>query len=318
MATDVGVKRSETMRGLLTYRPWRGELGSTWRGVWAITRQSLSMMFRRKMFWGLYALGLLMFFMFFFGQYMLFWAQSQASQNSLRVFGKRTTPGELIEVFREKLELNGSGLTYRSFIFYQGYVVMMILAFAGSIIIGNDVNHRSLPYYLSKPISVWHYLIGKGLAVSVLVNLMTTLPALVLYFQYGFLDSYNYFSNSWRLFFGILAYGGLMTIVLTLILLATAVRMKKTVPLVLTWTTLFFFLRRLTRALVVRFNFDPRWRLIDVWNDLFLIGSRTLGISHSTMKRQPAPWEAGLVLGVVCALCLLYLFKRIRAVEVIR
>jgi len=35
------------------------------------------MMFRRKLFWALYALGLLMFFMFFFGQYLLACAETQ-------------------------------------------------------------------------------------------------------------------------------------------------------------------------------------------------------------------------------------------------
>src|SRR5262249_19328340 len=141
---------------------------------------SLWMIIRRKLFWGLYGLGLLIFFMFFFGQYLLAWAETQAAEETVRVGVVRAEPGKLIQVLREVLKLNGTGYTYRNFFWYQGYMVMIILALAGSIIVGNDFQFGSLPFYLSKPLNRWHYLIGKCLAVGVFVNLMTTLPALVL------------------------------------------------------------------------------------------------------------------------------------------
>ena len=46
-----------------------------------------------------------------------------------------------------------------------------------------------------------------------------------------------------------------------LALVATAVAVRRTVPLIMTWTTLFFFFRRLAEALVDRLYYDPRWRL---------------------------------------------------------
>ena len=67
-------------------------------------------------------------------------------------------------------------------------MVMVMLALAGSVLVGNDFQFGSLPFYLSKPLSSWHYLLGKCLAVAVFVNLMTTLPALVLFVQYGVLN----------------------------------------------------------------------------------------------------------------------------------
>ena len=72
-------------------------------------------------------------------------------------------------------------------------MVMILLALAGSILVGNDFHFGSLPFYLSKPLSRWHYVAGKCLAVAVFVNLMTTVPALVLFVQYGLLDSWDYF-----------------------------------------------------------------------------------------------------------------------------
>ena len=76
-------------------------------------------------------------------------------------------PGDLIELLADRLKLNGSAETYRNFIHYQGYMVMIVLALAGSVLVGNDFRYGSLPFYLSKPLRRWHYLLGKGLAVAV-------------------------------------------------------------------------------------------------------------------------------------------------------
>lgn len=302
---------------LLHYRPWKGEMSSPSSSTFPIARLSLLMVFRRKLFWGLYALALFIFFMFFFGQYMLFWAESQAGQEAVRLMGRRTTPGGLIKVFRERLKLNGSGETYRNFYWYQGYMVMVLLALGGSILVGNDFRHRSLPFYLSKPISPHHYLLGKSLAIAVLINLMTTLPALALFIQYGLLATEDYFSQSWLLLLGILGYGAVLTIVLTALLMATSVRLQKTVPLIMAWTTLFFFCRRLARSLVVRLDLDPNWRLMDLWNDMYIVGNALLGLRMPSPQHHPPLLHAALILLAVVLGCVLYLMRRVRGVEIV-
>ena len=70
---------------------------------------------------------------------------------------------------------------------------MIVLALAGSVLVGNDFRFGSLPFYLSKPLGRWHYVLGKCLAVAVFVNVMTTILALILLVEYGLLDSWDYF-----------------------------------------------------------------------------------------------------------------------------
>jgi ABC-2 type transport system permease protein len=304
---------------LLHYRPWRGEFQSSTWTIWPIARVSLWMIFRRKIFWALYALGLLIFFMFFFGQYLLAWAESQTAEQSVRIGLVRADPNRLIQLLREVMHLNGSGYTYRNFFWYQGYMVMIVLALAGSILVGNDFQFGSLPFYLSKPLGRFHYLAGKCLAVAVFVNLMTTLPALILYFQYGFLDSWSYFVDSGQLLVGILGYGLVLTVALSLILVATATWVRRTVPMIMMWTTLFVFLRALAASLVDGFHYDARWRLIDLWNNAYLVGNYLLGMAADTLRpEEPPVYQATLVLGVLSSLCLIYLSLRIRAVEIVR
>ena len=68
-------------------------------------------------------------------------------------------------------------------------------------------------------------------------------------------------------------------------------------------------------------HYDPRWRLIDLWNDLYLVGNACLGIAARDARpvpaagsatRRPWSWER------VCLLCLIYLNLRIRAVEIVK
>lgn len=321
---------------ILHYRAWRGELSGSTRLIWPIARVSLSLILRRKLFWIIYALSLTLFLMFFFGQYLLAWAESQTAEASVRILGVPVKTRDFIELLQKALKLNGSGVTYRNFIALQANVVMIVLALAGSILVGNDFRFGSLPFYLSKPLGRWHYLIGKGLAVGVFVNLLTTIPALILFIQYGMLEeSWDYFrgegslielgSVGWRLpvnplLFGILGYGLVLTICLSLFLLAAASWLRKTVPMIMAWTTLFIFVPRITITLVDGLHYTPRWRLFDLWNDMYLVGSYCLGLGADVAGNvtQPAVAEAACVLGAACLLCLIYLNQRIRAVEVVR
>jgi ABC-2 type transport system permease protein len=345
------VPESATRAGrpeLLHYRPWRGRLrdaaaplwpatpgrpaphalsaalGVALRALpaaWPIARTSLGVVFRRKMFWALYALALMVFLVFFFGQYLMAWAQTQVGEADVRVGGMgRANPTFLIRLLRNVLKLDGSGEMYRNLFWYEGYMVMTVLALAGSILIGNDLRFGSLPFYLSKPLSRWHYLLGKGLAVAVFVNLMTTLPAAVLFVQYGLLESWDYFWEQGHLLVGVLGYGAVLTVCLTLVLLATASWLRKTVPMIMTWTALFFFCRLLAAALVDGLHFDARWRLIDLWNDTYLVGNACLGMNLARIRPAPQPawYEAGAVLVGVSLSCLTYLVVRIRAVEIVK
>jgi hypothetical protein len=198
-------------------------------------------------------------------------------------------------------------------------MVMIVLALAGSILVGNDFQFGSLPFYLSKPLGRLHYLLGKCLAVAVFVNLMTTLPALVLFVQYGFLESWSYFIDSRHLFFGIIGYGMVLTVCLSLLLVATATWVRRVVPMIMIWATLFAFLRVLTASLVEGLHYDARWRLIDLWNDMYLIGNYLLRMAPETIRMaEPPVYQAALVVGAVSVICLIYLSLRIRAVEIVR
>lgn len=164
------------------------------------------------------------------------------------------------------------------------------------------------------------------------VNLITTIPALGLFSQQASNDANylldpDFFRNQSAqgpaglpLLLGILAYGALLAVVLGILLLTCAAWFGRTMPIVLVWTSLFLFLRPLAHALVDGLKYDARWRLLDLWNSLSLLGQALLGFEHHEISPSPQPefWEAVLVLGGVCCACLMLLYRRMKSFEVVR
>ena len=318
------------MPSLLHYRSWQGAFHSSWWTIWPIARVSLGMVLRRRMFWVLYAFGLLLFLMFFFGAFLLAWAESQLPVSAQQL-GR--DPGRMIAGIRRALRiLNGSQDTFQYFFAYQGGIVVVTLSLVGSVMVGNDFTFKSLVFYLAKPIHRWHYILGKSLAVFLIVQMMTTLPALVLYGQHAFDDwqyvwdiDYFYKMPDGKgpagivLLLGVIAYGTLLSGFLSILLVATASWMRRTMPLIMVWMSAFFFLRLLANLLVDGLQLDASYRLLDLWNSLTLLGQGLLGYGpeNITPARHPESWQAGLVLIGVCTLCLIYLNHRTRGVEIV-
>jgi ABC-type transport system involved in multi-copper enzyme maturation permease subunit len=309
---------------LLRYRSLSSPRLGPWHGSVAIARSALRVLTRRRMFWVLYSFSVLIFLLYFFGQYLQVFLEQRVSESLVRtggVVGRNIRPDFLVRTLRDAMHMDGSADTYGDLMWTEGYIVMVLLAFAGSVIVGSDFQNRSLPFYLSKPIARRHYLAGKLLAVALLVNAMTTLPGLVLFIEYGFIDTWDYYWNSWRLLVGILAYGAALTVTLSLLLMATATWLRRTVPLVMFWSALFVAARFVQRWLVDGLDLSPRWRLIDIWNNMYLFGQWCFGTDHAKLRpinlEQPAYHEATIAMIVVCLLCVLYLSRRVRAVEVV-
>jgi len=87
------------------------------------------------------------------------------------------------------------------------------------------------------------------------------------------------------------------------------------------WTAVFVLSRLIHRWLVDQLLLPPEWRLLDIWNDMYLFGQWVFGKEHHLLRPtnqiQPAYWKATTVMVTVCVVCAVYLRKRVRAVEVV-
>ncbi len=283
------------------YRPWTGQLRSPWWSVLAIVRVALGLIIRRWLFWILLGLGLMNFLYHFAFIYL---KATIVIQN--RDFA----------MFMDSFKLTGTGQAYLNFMHLQAAIAALLLAFAGSLLIGADSQHGGMIFYLSRSMDRWHYIIGKLLSIAVVVSLITTVPALILYAEYGFLSSsLDYFTENWRIGVGILGFGLVLATVQSLMLFAVAAWVPRTVPLAMTWLGIFVLLTALGHALREMAS-ERRWLLLALWEDMLRVGHWAFGSLPE--NRNPTGTECTLVLVGVCLLCLALIVYRVRAVEVVR
>src|SRR5262249_34219213 len=153
---------------LLHYREWHGPLRGPWASVWPITRVALGTLLRRKLFWAMYGVTLLLFLMFFFGTFLLNWLESDLTGPIQFGSFKADSDRIMQSVRRLTMVLQGNQRTFAYFFITQGSAVMVMLAFTGALLVGNDIGQRTLPFYLAKPLTRWHYIAGKCIAVGLI------------------------------------------------------------------------------------------------------------------------------------------------------
>lgn len=286
------------------YHGWHGELRSPWLGCLALVRVSLLQVFRRKAYWFVLALGLL--------NFLMFWSL-------IYIVTQLGAVGELRDQILERFEFSayqveGRENGYIGFMYRQSIVVMILLAFSGSLLVGHDFRFRALPFYLSRRIDRRHYIVGKLLAVSTLIALLTIVPALLLFIEYGmFTASLDYWIDNWRIPLSILGYGAILCAVMSICIVTLSAYLQRMAPIAITWASLFVLLDVLANLLNDRTQY---WNLIDPWRDMRYVGRLCFGTFKNDMDRELA-WYALGILSAVCVVALAALVHRVRAVDIV-
>jgi len=284
------------------YREFTESPRSAWWVCWTIARTSVGLVFRRKLFWILFAfasLGFLFLFAIIYFRATLLATMPDAAPFIDRLFERAS----------------GNGETYRVFMVGQEVITVIILAFAGSILVGRDHQDGGMIFFLSRRLGLVHYMCGKLLAISSIVLLVTTLPAIVLFIQFGYLsdDAFGYFRENWRIAAAILSFGFVIAAVLSLVLLATGSWMQKTVPLVLSWTCIFLIIPPIAGFLRHIYH-DRYWLLMNLWWDVRLVGQWCFGTVRPRHEEM-LPYAFAVVI-TVCIVSLVAAIPKIRAVRV--
>lgn len=288
------------------YHGWTGRLKSPWLGCLAIVRVGLLQLFRRNSYRVVLVLGLAQFLLYWaiiYGVTQLAWPPPM-QQRVLREFGFSAAADDNHD--------NG----YLQFMERQNVVVMILLAFSGSLLVGADFRERTLPFYLSRRIDRRHYLCGKLLTISAVVSLLTTIPALLLFVEYGmFTSSTTYWRENWRIPVALLAYGAVLCVVNSIWLAALAAYLQRAAPIVIVWSSLFVLPGRFAGYLSAATN-NEYWKLLDPWRDMRYAGRLCFGSFRDERQRDLAIW-AMVILVVACALALIALVRRVRAVDIV-
>jgi hypothetical protein len=173
-----------------------------------------------------------------------------------------------------------------------------------------------MPFYLSRRIDRRHYILGKLLAVSAIITLMTTIPALLLYVEYGmFTSSLDYWIENWRIPVSVISYGLALCAVLSILLVTLSAYLQRMAPIAITWSSLFVMLATMSDQLRDATG-QRAWLLLDPWNNIRYVGRLAFGGFSDPHDQRLAYWALGILM-VVCSLALVALARRVRAIDVV-
>lgn len=299
----------------LEYRPWKGKLRSGTFLFWPIARTGIGLVMRRWPFWIFLCIGLMNFFFHFFVVYMITVRLKLAVQGGPSLL-LRMIPLEAIDSFGK------AGRGYQNFLFSQSIVLMIMLGFAGSIVVGNDFRFHGVAFYLSKPVDRLQYFAGKFLSIFFIAALLTLIPAVLLFIEYGaFSESLDYYRDNANVFWGIVVYGTLTCTVTATVLLGVSSLLQKTIPTLVVWGGIFVFLPNIGGLLrrIYRGDGDPwGWDLINLWDTLRWTANIFFQTEEAKVSRylERLPWTTG-VLALWLAVSVSVFWWRIRRADAI-
>ena len=312
------------------YHGWSGTPRSPWYGSLAIARVAVLQVLRRKMYWFAIGLGLMVFLLFFFMIYLAAQIDSGAvglrpldddGRPTARAGNQRGPQGRLgAELLRrvsfspQPGERGDNG--YLRFMERQSLIVIILLAFSGSLVVGADYRHRALPFYLSRGIDRRHYIVGKWLGISAAICMMTVLPALALFVEYGvYTTGFDYWIEFWWIVPAVLGYGLVLCIVLGLITMTLSAYLQRTAPIAISTISLFSMLWTIGMQMADMTE-SRHWRLLDLWRDMRYSARWLFDPYRRGEDVQLGPIATAILAGV-CVVCLVALFHRVRAVDII-
>ncbi len=279
----------------LGYRHWKGKPLAGERRWWTITRAGVGMLVRRRNFLILLVISLVpfiirggMLYAFFFSEQLHF---------RLPPFFK------LDESF------------YYDFLKWQLFWIFVMLMYAGSGLVANDLRSNALQIYFSKPIRRIDYLAGKLGILGTFILAVTLLPGWLLFLIHMLFagDGQLLQQKAW-IAVSILLFSLLMALINGMLMLAFSSFSRNSRFAGLVFFAFYFFSESVYGLLRV-ISRDTNWAFCSLKNNYLRVGEAIFGLPSSF--NMPV-WPSVLVLSVLGAASFLVLYWRIRPVEVVK
>ena len=302
------------------YRAFEGESQSARQRFLVIPRYALREVFKSKLFVAIFILC----FLYPLIATILVYLHHNANALALLQVNVR----ELLPIDRT---------FFRTFLEVQGVFSFILTVLVAPPLISRDLSNNALPLYLCRPLSRAEYVLGKMTVIVYLLSLVTWIPGLLIFFFQASLGGVGWlWANLWMIW--AIFFGSMVWIVL-LSLLALAVSSLLKWRVVASGALLGLFFVPSAVAEIVNNLFLTRagslislWASMNsIWLGLFGLFVRESGNIRGKIDNpiydgkyvdivliEPPLWASWLVIGLVCAVCVWLLSRKVRAYEVIK
>ena len=207
---------------------------------------------------------------------------------------------------------------FADFLGQQIPLMLLMAALGGAGLIANDMRTGGLLLYLSRPLTLRDYIVGKLAILVTTLSMVTLVPGLALFFSARSLAPD--------------ALGDVSSLLLVpKIIVQSLVMVLPTAGLILAMSALarstrlaglgFFFIflgTEVTRGIVLRATRSPYATLISIQQCMRRLGEAIFDLPPTRVLQGLPPELAALALGLLFAACLLVLRTRVRAVEIVK
>jgi ABC-2 type transport system permease protein len=280
-----------------SYRAYEGGLTPRWSRFLILTRYAAKGVFQSRIMTGLFVIS-------FF--YPLFMIGALYLNHNTRVLS-------LLKINSDQL-MNVNGMFFFVLMSVQASFAFLMTAFIGPGTIAPDLANNALPLYFCRPLSRTEYVLGRACVIFSILSFITWIPGLVIFGVESNLSGAKWAWEHRNFAFGIVVGSWLWLLVLTLLALAISAWVRwRLVAGALLLAVMFAssgFAAAINEVLRIHTGFylDPANLVAAVWANFFDIPIHT----------DISPFGACIAIGVICALCVLLLSRKVRAFEVVR
>ena len=288
-----------------TYQGYTGPLTPEWSRFAIIPRYAYQRLFKSKIMTAFYIICFISPLVFLS---LIYTASSFGS--IAKMFGATDA--------RSPITVNGQ--FFFSYLGAQCPLSFILTAFVGPGLISDDLSNRALTLYLARPFSRVEYVIGKMSVLLILLSSITWVPGLILFGVQAMLAGGGWLWQNLWLAWAIFAGCWIWILVYALAALALSAWVKWKVAAGALLVGIFFVAAGFGHA--INAVLDVNWgKLLDlgfvfgvVWNRLF----RLERLFHGSGTADVSPASAWFILALICASSLWLLYRKLRAVEVVR
>lgn len=226
---------------------------------------------------------------------------------------------------------------FQFFLEFQGWVAFILTVLIGPPLVSRDLSNNALPLYLCRPFSRAEYVLGKLSVLGAVLSLITWVPGLLLFSLQAYLEGADWLVGNLWIAGAIFMGSAVWILLLSLLALAVSAWVKWRV--VASGALLgLFFVPSAFGAIVNNLFFtrighllSPGALITNIWHGFFGLFVRDAGHIRGYRSSgrfttgyidvalvEPPLWASWLVLGLVCAVCLWLLARKVRAYEVVK
>ncbi len=202
------------------------------------------------------------------------------------------------------------------FLIYLGVqcpLSFILTSFVGPGLISTDLSNRALTLYLARPFSRVEYVIGKMSVLLILLSLITWVPGIILFGVQSALAGGGWMLHNLWIAWALFAGSWIWILVIALLAMALSAWIKWRIAAGALLLGVFFVGSGLGQA--INASLEVRWGSLLNLGDVFTAVCANLFRVHGP---DISPGSAWTTLALVCVTCVWLLYRKLRAVEVVR